>query len=265
MNARTRTTQSSAPPAPLTRRRGVVIAAGALAFVLSLAAVWAAMALLSKERSKWLPVREVAFSGEFKRVDPDALKRIGAAMQSMGGSLLTVDLAQVRAAVKEVPWVREATVSRRFPGTIVVGVEEHEPFARWEPAESPEEDALVSVAGEVFRAESADALPLLGGPRDSAREVLAAFRAFHAEAERAGVRLAAARLSARRAWLLTLDNGTTLALGRSDAQPRLDRYLRVQAAMASLRQAGLAIDLRYANGIAVSPSANAQSSNKGKS
>ncbi len=251
------------PAAPLTRRRGVVIAAGVAAFMLALAAAWVSIGLVTKERSKWLPVKEVRFTGEFKRVDADALRRIGAAIQSMGGSMLTLDLAQVRSAVKDVEWVREATVSRRFPGTVVVGVEEHQPFARWESAEAPEEDLLVSDAGEVFSAEIEDALPTLGGPKDSAHDVLAAFQSFRAEAVQAGINVAAVRLSARRAWTLTLDNGTVLALGRNDGVPRLARYLRVQSAIAALRQSGLRIDLRYANGIAVQSPLNATA--KGKS
>lgn len=266
MNTKTRT-QSQDAAVPFTRRRGVVIAAGVLAFVFALGMAWLTIGLVSKERSKWLPVQEVRFNGEFKRVDQDALKRIGAAMQSMGGSMLTLDLAQVRAAVKEVEWVREATVSRRFPGTVLVGIEEHEPFARWEAAEGAEDDQLVSVQGEVFSAETEDKLPTLGGPKDSAREVLAAFQSFRADALQAGLALAAARLSARRAWTLTLDNGTTLALGRNDAQPRLARYLRVQAAIAGLRQSGLRVDLRYANGIALNSPLNApiNATAKGKS
>ncbi len=255
--------QAQDPTVPLTRRRGVVIAAGVAAFAAALITAWLAIGLVSKERSKWLPVKEVRFTGEFKRVDPDALRRIGEAMQSMGGSMLTLDLAQVRVAVKEVEWVREATVSRRFPGTVVVGVEEHQPFARWESVEAPEDELLVSVAGEVFSADLDEPLPTLGGPKDSAREVLAAFQSFRTEAAQAGVSLAAARLSARRAWTLTLENGTTLALGRNDGIPRLARYLRVQSAIAGLRQSGLRIDLRYANGIAVHSPVNATA--KGKS
>lgn len=248
---------------PFTRRRGVVLAAGFGAFLLALGAAWFALALVSKERAHWLPVREVSFVGEFKRVEPDSLRRIGAAIQSMGGSLLSIDLNQVKAAVQEVEWVRVADVSRRFPATLVVRVEEHRPAARWESIDGAADDeALVSELGDVFSAETEDALPLLAGPKDSAREVLEAFRSFRAQATAAGVELTAARLSARRAWQLTLGNGATLQLGRNDAGPRLARYLRVQAAVAALRQANVRIDLRYNNGLALSGQATANPTTK---
>lgn len=248
---------------PFTRRRGIVLAAGFGAFLLALGAAWFALALVSKERVHWLPVREVSFVGEFKRVEPDALRRIGAAIQSMGGTLLSVDLNQVKAAVQDVEWVRVADVSRRFPSTLVVRVEEHRPAARWESLDVPGDDeSLVSELGDVFTAETDDVLPLLAGPKDSAREVLTAFRAFRAQAAAAGLDLTAARLSARRAWLLTLGNGTTLQLGRNDAEPRFARYLRVQAAVAALRQANVRIDLRYNNGLALSGQASANPTTK---
>jgi cell division septal protein FtsQ len=168
---------------PLSRRRAVVLAAGFFAFLFALSAGWIAISLLTKEKSRWLPVTEVRFAGEFKRVEAEALQRIGAAIQSMGGSLLTIDLQQVRKAVLEVEWVREAEVSRRLPGTLVVQVEEHVPFARWESVDGPaDEDALVNIRGEIFSAEIEAPLPTLAGPAGSAREVIEAYRAFQAAA-----------------------------------------------------------------------------------
>jgi cell division protein FtsQ len=240
------------PHVPLARRRAVVLAAGALAFVSALSIAWLAIGLVSKGRANWLPVKEVRFGGEFKRVEPDSLRRIGAAVQSMGGSLLTLDLQQVRLAVLDVEWVRDAVIARRLPGTLLIEVREHEPFAYWESVDSADEDEqLLSTTGEVFSAALEVPLPHLAGPRSAAKEVMENFMAYREQARAAGLEVIGARLSARRAWQLTLANGATLELGRTDGKARLGRFLAVQGAVPALREPNRRIDLRYANGIAV--------------
>jgi cell division protein FtsQ len=237
---------------PLTRQRAVVLAAGALAFVFALSLAWVAIGLVSKERANWWPVKEVIFGGEFKRVEPDHLRRIGAAIQSMGGSLLTIDLQQVRAAVEDVEWVREANVTRRLPSTLVVEVSEHLPFAHWESVDTAGKDEqLLSATGEVFSAELDAPLPRLAGPQAAAKEVMQAFIAYRDQAREAGLDVIGAHLTARRAWQLTLANGTTVELGRTDGATRFARFLAVQGAVAALREPNRRIDLRFANGIAV--------------
>ena len=45
----------------------------------------------------------------------------------VGDRLLSVDLDRVVASVKRHPWVAEATIRRKFPGTVGISVEEHLP------------------------------------------------------------------------------------------------------------------------------------------
>jgi len=59
------------------------------------------------------------------------------------------------------------------------------------------------------------------------------------------------RLSSRRAWWMKLDNGTTLELGRSDANARLARYISAYKQLAALQATNAHIDLRYQSGLAV--------------
>lgn len=242
-----------------TRNRSAVIGAAFVAMLFAGAAGWFAIAAMSKESvtSNLLPIRSVTFvgaAGELKRVDADELKRIAGAIQNMGGSMLRTDLNQVKAAVRQVEWVRDAEVRRRFPSTLEVHIEEHTPFARWLVASDADQSFLVNAFGEVFEADLDDALPVLpvfSGPKDSAREVMTNYQTFSAQFTGIEQRLAEVRLSPRRAWQVKLENGSTLELGRNDAGERLARYVRAYAGVAALRDANMRVDLRYPNGLAV--------------
>jgi len=171
----------------------------------------------------------------------------------MGGSMLRTDLNEVKAAVKQVEWVRDAEVRRHFPSTLEVRIEEHAPFARWVAAAASEQSFLVNTFGEVFEADIDEqaVLPLLGGPKDSSREVMASYQAFKTQLAVIEQVPAEVRLSARRAWQVKLENGSTLELGRNDAAERLQRYVRAYSSINAIRTAGTRIDLRYQNGLAV--------------
>jgi cell division protein FtsQ len=254
------------------RKRVVVIGAAMAAMLVAAVAAWFAISAMTRDEtasdarptSPLLPIRDMTFVGSvgaLQRVDQGELKRIAGAIQNMGGSMLRTDLNQVRAAVMEVEWVRDAEVRRRFPATLEVRIEEHVPYARWRRADETEAELLVNTAGEIFAADFVDesTLPILSGPKDSARDVLIQYLAFNTQLAAIGDAPAELTLSPRRAWQLKLGNGATLLLGRSDAGERLARYVRAYPSIAAVRTAGARVDLRYPGGLAVragaSPSA----------
>ncbi len=244
-----------------TRKRSVVLGAAFAAMLLAGAAVWLVMAGVSKVSSQWnpLPIREVRFAGiagDMKRVDAAELKRIAGGIQALGGSMLRTDLNQVKSVVKQVEWVRDVDVRRRFPGTLEIHIEEHQPLARWQVAGADTEaepSLLVNSFGEVFEAD-ADAeekLPLLSGPAGSSREVMTQFAVLGKPLASLGHTLAELRLSPRRAWQMRLDNGSTIELGRNDAELRLARFIEAYPRVPVLQATNARVDLRYQTGLAV--------------
>ena len=238
------------------RKRMVVIGAAFAAMLVAGGAAWFAIVAMPTEaaRRNLLPIRAVTFAGvtgELNRVDAGELKRIAGAIQNMGGSMLRTDLNQVKAAVKEVEWVRDAEVRRRFPATLEVHVEEHTPFARWQPASDAGQSLLVNTLGEVFAAELEATLPVFSGPKDSSREVMANYLAFKTQLAAIQQVPTEVRLSPRRAWQLKLENSSTLELGRRDAAARLARYVRAFPNIAGLQAANTRVDLRYQTGFAM--------------
>ena len=258
-----KTASALAVSVPFHRRRGVVIGAALAAMLVAAAVVWVAIGAVP-DLAKRLPVERVVFvsasGAPLTEVDGDALKRVADALRTRNASILQLDLAGLASSVKQIPWVREATIRRQFPASIVVAIEEHKPVARWMTApvsaDVPDEaSTLLNSYGDVFVAVIADdrrdLLPRLTGPDGTSAEVLTRYAALLAPLkviDRAPVALV---LTARRAWQLTLDNGAAIELGRTDADQRIARFIRTYNEFPALQVAGAVVDMRYQTGFTI--------------
>ena len=238
-----------APGAHYTRRRVLVIAASVFAMLAAALLATLVMTKLPKTigASTLLPIGEVIFVGDMQRVDAAELKRVAGGIR---GSMLRTDLNDVKAAVKQVHWVRNADVRRRFPATLEVRIEEHRPFAKWMVGDA-EARALVNTFGEVFEANFDETLPIFHGPQGSSSQVLASYISFKTQLAAIGLVPLAVTLSARRAWQLKLDNGVLLELGRSEAAERLARFVKAYPVVPAIQMANVRVDMRYQSGMAV--------------
>ena len=237
------------PALHFTRNRVVVIVVSTLAMLIAAVLVWLAMGSVSNstESSPTFPIRQVTFVGDMQRVDAAELGRVAGGIR---GSMMRTNLNDVKAVIKQVHWVRNADVRRRFPATLEVNVEEHRPFARWKDGDA-ERGLLVNTFGEVFEAPLDAPLPVFSGPEGTAREMLANYEKFVVQLAVISQTPATITLSARRAWELKLDNGASLELGRTEVNERLDRYVKAYAAIPALQLVNTQIDLRYQSGMAL--------------
>jgi cell division protein FtsQ len=162
------------------------------------------------------------------------------------GNFFTVDLAALRAAFLKLPWVRNVSMRRLWPGRLEIRLEEHVPYARWG------DTALVNTNGEVFSAAYDGELPVFIGPDDAAKEIAIQYEYFRTALAVIGRKPQQVLVSARRAWQIRLDDGTTLELGRESIEPRLGRFVaNYQRTLRPLARRVDLVDLRYANGFAV--------------
>jgi len=227
-----------------------------LLFFLAVAGL-AYAALLAFLRLPVFPLREMVVTAPLRQVSAAQLEY--AALSSLSGNFFTVNPEAVRAALEKLPWVRQAGVRRRWPDSIELEIEEHVAAARWvvqSAAGAEAETQLVNQQGEVFVAAGDEALPLLGGPPDSAAEVLQRYREFTALLASAGRTLRGLTLTPRLAWQAQLDDGMVLDMGRnqpkSPVSDRLARFAGVyREAMERLHAPASRADLRYPNGFAL--------------
>ena len=222
---------------PLRLRIGRAAAAAAVAAVMA-CGVWYAFDRLSQE-----PVRRVVFIGDAQKLVPADLEAFAEGIRGLPAS--GPSLAAIRDAARRLAWVRDATVRRRFPGTVEVAFEAHEPLARWS------DDALVSVKGEMFNAEFAGALPRFRGNANAAATMAREYPAIARSLEPLAAKVAELRLSPRGAWELVLDSGLVVALGRGDIHARLARFVAAWPRLPGPARSTARADLRYGTGFAL--------------
>ena len=160
-------------------------------------------------------------TGRFQRVSPGEVEQaVKARVRDMG--LVSVDLAAVRRAVEQLPWVDSATVERQWPRALNIRVTEQVAAARWGA------NGLLNTRGELFISEARHIppeLPRLSGPHGTEAEVARRYLAAQGQLIEAGMRLTAVRLDARGAWEFDLDNGITVRLGRRQIDERFARFV----------------------------------------
>lgn len=193
-----------------------------------------------------LPVfslRVLQLSAAPQRVDVAQIEEV--VRNELRGNFFTVDLASVRQAFEQLPWVRKVSVRRQFPWQLEVTLEEHVALARWNGS------GLVNTHGEVFAAQTEQVLPKFIGQPETASEVTQMYNAFGEQLAPLKHSLLQVSLSPRRAWQLRLDNGMVLELGREQAQQRLARFVDVYPySLAPLQRTVNYVDLRYKSGFA---------------
>lgn len=182
-----------------------VLLLGCLLLALAAGAQWAL-------RHPAFAIARIVVQGELNHNNAVTL-RANVAPQ-ISGNFFTINLKNVRDAFQQVPWVRRAQVSREFPQTLRVRLQEHHAIAHWGPESG---SSMVNSEGEVFEANGVDneldALPRFSGPPGVAAQVMAMSRDLAPVLNPLGLELAELDLSARGGWRATLDSGAEIELG----------------------------------------------------
>ncbi len=158
-----------------------------------------------------------------------------------GDSIFAADPQEARQRLEELPWVRDADISLRYPDTVFVHLTEKVPFALWQS-----EQGLYAVDRSGHPITKVDAarfkhLPLFfGDPPDGAADLVEAIGAHRAVAARVK---AMQRVSNRR-WNLILDDGVLVKLPEEGWAKELGTLERLIVDNAVLERDIAEIDLR---------------------
>jgi cell division protein FtsQ len=195
-----------------------------------------------------LRIEQVALSGQRFTTDSDVF---GAVDLPNSGSLITFDATAARQRIEALPWVKTASISRIFPGSLEVRVTERRPAAVWL---NEGREFLVDASGRVLSALKAGTnvrLPRFSGAGapEQAQSLLELVVRFPRVAERFEM---AERVGERR-WTLHLKDGVVVHLGS-------DREAVALAALSSPDELGkfltarnVIVDLRVAGRFTVRP------------
>lgn len=149
-----------------------------------------------------LGIEKVVVEGRVNLSETDIADALGA---TQGVSIFAFDTGAARDRLKQHGWVREARVMRLLPSSLVVELEERQPYAIWREGGS---SVAIDAGGRVLDEAQASAfptLPVVSGPGAAApaREMVEALRSFPELA----ARLREAERIAGRRWDLLLDTG----------------------------------------------------------
>jgi cell division protein FtsQ len=203
------------------------------------------------------PVTSIIISGEMpysKRSD------IIAAIDNVDmGNFFQVDVNEVQKSVLTLPWVYSVAVRKQWPNELKIYVVDQRPVALWNG------EFLINQQGNVFQANIDRInhyLPSFFGPEGSEALALENYINISSLLDFQSLAIDELVLSERFSWLLTLDDGVTLNLGREERVERVQRFMDVypiikaqlkvkKNAKKQLNQAVDYIDLRYDTGLAV--------------
>jgi cell division protein FtsQ len=166
---------------------------------------------------------------------------------------------EVQKSVLTLPWVYSVAVRKQWPNELKIYVVDQRPVALWNG------EFLINQQGNVFQANIDRInhyLPSFFGPEGSEALALENYINISSLLDFQSLAIDELVLSERFSWLLTLDDGVTLNLGREERVERVQRFMDVypiikaqlkvkKNAKKQLNQAVDYIDLRYDTGLAV--------------
>ena len=175
------------------------------------------------------------------------------------GNFFQVDVNEVQKSVLTLPWVYSVAVRKQWPNELKIYVVDQRPVALWNG------EFLINQQGNVFQANIDRInhyLPSFFGPEGSEVLALENYLNINSLLDFQSLAIDELVLSERFSWLLTLDDGVTLNLGREERVERIQRFMDVypiikaqlkvkKNAKKQLNQAVDYIDLRYDTGLAV--------------
>lgn len=199
-----------------------------------------------------LTVDEVVIQGREKTPEPLLRAALGI---NRGDKLLGFSLEAARARVEQLAWIQSATVERHLPGTIVVTLQERQPYAVWQ---SEGRFVLIDKQGQaVAKQDPAKdtvafaTLPLVVGT--GAPEAAASLLDLLAQYPALRTRVVAAVRVGQRRWNLRLSTGCDVLLPEGQEAVALARLQELQTTQQMLDRPLAVIDLRLPEKLVVRP------------
>jgi cell division protein FtsQ len=197
-------------------------------------------------RAFGFPIRSVDVTGVKELTKEEVLAASGMAPS---GSLLFLDLADVRAKVKALPLVAEATVRKLYPDRVDIRIVEREPYALWQ------QDGVISVVSvdgtviDSLRDKRYLRLPHVVGPGARLRvkeyaEILDGVPELRGQ-------IRAGTLISERRWTIKMTNGIDIKLPEEKPLAALREFERLNREAQILSKDIIAVDMRIPGRVAV--------------
>ena len=184
-------------------------------------------------------VKGVTITGTHELRDSEILEIAGVRQRN---SLIFLDVAALRARLKAVPLIKEASVSKLYPNRLLIELEERQPYALWQ------KDGAVSIVSrdgtpiDDMHDARFERLPLVVG--DGANGRIADYVAILDAAGELRDRIRAGIYVSGRRWTLKTDGGIDIALPETDPADAIAKLADLEHDGHILERDIVSLDLR---------------------
>ena len=193
------------------------------------------------------PIDRVVVNGDFYHLKEKEV--INLIDQKVKDGFLSLNLSGLNKYLESEPWIRNATIRRSWPSTIIVDITEEKPIARW-----GEKQVLNNVGDylEITDKQSIKNLPTFTSKFGKSKEMIKSYQLMAEILGPTGLKVHEIRRDVVGSWLITTSSGIQINLGRDQLVQKLRRFQVVWSAqLASQVEKIKTIDMRYPNGLSV--------------
>jgi cell division protein FtsQ len=180
-------------------------------------------------------------------------------ISNINGNFYSINLIKTKQLFESIPWINQAVVKRVYPSQIEVKLSEYKSKAIWG---AREDTKLIDETGVIFEANTEDdeydQMPQLIGPDGQGRLMLDMYKDVSMALSPLNRKLKILELNARGSWVVTLEGGAHIELGRGngiDVIERLNKFsIGAEQMLIKLNKKIMDIqyvDLRHAEGYAM--------------
>jgi cell division protein FtsQ len=193
------------------------------------------------------PIDHVVVNGDFFHLKEKEV--INLIDQKVKDGFLSLNLSGLNKYLESEPWIRNATIRRSWPSTIIVDITEEKPIARW-----GEKQVLNNVGDylEITDKQSIKNLPTFTTEFGKSKEMIKSYQLMSEILGPTGLKVHEIQRDVVGSWLITTSSGIQINLGRDQLAQKLRRFQVVWSAQLTSQVEKIkTIDMRYPNGISV--------------
>ncbi|MDH5692415.1 MAG: FtsQ-type POTRA domain-containing protein [Gammaproteobacteria bacterium] len=193
------------------------------------------------------PIEQVVVEGDIEHYDRQVIKSL--VETKLFGNFFSIDVERIQQSLLDLPWIREASVSRDWPDKVTVTLKEHKAAMLWNDVHLLNEKGVSFMVSTKVEKEN---LPKLYGEESSQDFLVKAYQEMNHSLSDKGLYVTQVQSDKRGSVSVKLSNGHVIALGREEHKTKLKKLLAMYERDNEFsKSSSLHIDLRYANGFAV--------------
>ncbi len=189
-------------------------------------------------------IQHIVIEGDIKHVTKEQLSYI--AKNRLKGTLFTLNISSLQQEFRQIPWVKEVTVSREFPDTIIVDISEFNALARFG------EEGLISEEGKIFEgADSNIDLPTFYVSVNQIPDALKDYKILSELLKNHSISLSKLFLARTGIMRFELSNNLTITICGNDIENQVDLISQYWDRLYQLNPKLNSINLCYKNAMAI--------------